>query len=269
MCNAFNHSYDCQCGFGGEDYVQKIKHPEFYSKNKNILQYFNPQANLTNPKKDSLVIPNAKCPICGERVYFYRSPNDGRVYFDELGPPWPKHPCTITEKQHTEIEVPKSIPKLLKESVNLNSAYTLYNIEKYWPTLHGPGMIILSSTESHQKIRCILNVKMEKLHNSIITLKPLKNGTSYHLSYAEISEDLTINFQNIITNNIPERFIYDGTNRSIRIGRFCRNENISFSYFMDLMFKDLGFTKSKIKSTDRIPEKLADFLTFYIFSIER
>jgi hypothetical protein len=27
-------------------------------------------------------------------VFFYRSPYDGRVFFDALGPPWPKHPCT-------------------------------------------------------------------------------------------------------------------------------------------------------------------------------
>ena len=34
------------------------------------------------------------CPVCGESVFFYRSPDDGRVFFDRLVPPWPKHPCT-------------------------------------------------------------------------------------------------------------------------------------------------------------------------------
>ena len=42
----------------------------------------------------SYVNPNAKCPVCGADVYFYQSPYGGRVFFDELGPPWPKHPCT-------------------------------------------------------------------------------------------------------------------------------------------------------------------------------
>jgi len=42
----------------------------------------------------SYVNPNAHCPVCGADVYFYQSPYGGRVYFDELGPPWPKHPCT-------------------------------------------------------------------------------------------------------------------------------------------------------------------------------
>lgn len=43
---------------------------------------------------DSYVDPNARCPVCGADVFFYRSPYGGRVFFDVLGPPWPKHPCT-------------------------------------------------------------------------------------------------------------------------------------------------------------------------------
>lgn len=38
--------------------------------------------------------PNAECPVCGQSVYFVQPENGGRVFFDELGPPWPKHPCT-------------------------------------------------------------------------------------------------------------------------------------------------------------------------------
>ncbi len=48
----------------------------------------------------SFVDPNACCPVCRDRVFFYRSPFDGRVFFDELGPPWPKHPCTDNSTQH-------------------------------------------------------------------------------------------------------------------------------------------------------------------------
>jgi hypothetical protein len=32
--------------------------------------------------------------MCGGAVYHYQSPDGGRVFFDELGPPWPKHGCT-------------------------------------------------------------------------------------------------------------------------------------------------------------------------------
>lgn len=39
------------------------------------------------------LVPNATCPVCGDRVFFYGNEHGSRVYFDELGPPWPKHPC--------------------------------------------------------------------------------------------------------------------------------------------------------------------------------
>lgn len=39
------------------------------------------------------VDPNARCPICGAAVFFYSNGFGSRVYFDALGPPWPKHPC--------------------------------------------------------------------------------------------------------------------------------------------------------------------------------
>jgi hypothetical protein len=39
-------------------------------------------------------VPNAACPVCGQAVYFYANEHGSRVYFNELGPPWPKHGCT-------------------------------------------------------------------------------------------------------------------------------------------------------------------------------
>ena len=42
----------------------------------------------------SYLNPNATCPACKKAVYFYQSPHGGRVYFDDVGWPWPKHECT-------------------------------------------------------------------------------------------------------------------------------------------------------------------------------
>ena len=44
------------------------------------------------------VNPNADCPVCGAPVFFYQNASGSRVFFDELGPPWPKHPCTDTSE---------------------------------------------------------------------------------------------------------------------------------------------------------------------------
>ena len=44
----------------------------------------------------SFVRPNAYCPHCKRKIFFFRSPFGGCKYFDALGPPWPKHACLDT-----------------------------------------------------------------------------------------------------------------------------------------------------------------------------
>lgn len=55
-----------------------------------------PELTTTRRVAACFVNPNATCPVCGERVFYYQNENGSRVFFDELGPPWPKHPCTDT-----------------------------------------------------------------------------------------------------------------------------------------------------------------------------
>ena len=52
----------------------------------------------------SFTVPNARCPVCRAPVFFYQSTSGGRVFFDELGPPWPKHPCTTLHRSPLPIE---------------------------------------------------------------------------------------------------------------------------------------------------------------------
>ena len=78
----WNHRREtCNCGFGGEGYD-----PRKVILDDSISIHFDYQ---------SFVNPRAKCPVCGDRVFFYRSPHGGAVYFDALGQPWPKHPCIV------------------------------------------------------------------------------------------------------------------------------------------------------------------------------
>lgn len=44
----------------------------------------------------NVTIPNARCPRCHDPVFFFMAANGGRVFFDSLGTPWPKHPCMIS-----------------------------------------------------------------------------------------------------------------------------------------------------------------------------
>jgi len=64
------------------------------SPSGHVPSSFWPSIAPTYRTSGSYTTPNATCPVCGAQVYFYRSPDDGRVFFDDLGPPWPKHPCT-------------------------------------------------------------------------------------------------------------------------------------------------------------------------------
>ena len=80
MCNAYNHATGCECGFGGETYYPK--------------HTVGDEIQFLHFGYDSFVNPRSKCPVCREPVFFYRSPNGGGVYFDALGHPWPKQPCT-------------------------------------------------------------------------------------------------------------------------------------------------------------------------------
>ena len=94
-----NHYPWCTCGWcsggshnsGGSD---TGSHP--YSLAKATLADFGVKSATA-----CYVNPNANCPVCGEQVYFYSNDYGSRVYFDELGPPWPKHGCTIQEKQRS------------------------------------------------------------------------------------------------------------------------------------------------------------------------
>ncbi len=46
-----------------------------------------------------ILYPNASCPVCGDRVWFFEASNGGRVFFDSLWPDWDKHPCTIQDRR--------------------------------------------------------------------------------------------------------------------------------------------------------------------------
>lgn len=52
--------------------------------------YWRPPSSLSY---DYFVNPHARCPRCGDPVFYYENENGSKVYFDHLGPPWPKHNC--------------------------------------------------------------------------------------------------------------------------------------------------------------------------------
>jgi hypothetical protein len=43
--------------------------------------------------------PNANCPVCGARVFYYQNEFGSRVFFNAPGAPWEKHGCTDSGKR--------------------------------------------------------------------------------------------------------------------------------------------------------------------------
>ena len=107
-CNGNNHSPDCNCGWGGDTGGGGWTQTSSKVISRTVSSPVPHVANglgwnrEQNPTLNTYTDPNAKCPVCGADVFFYQSPDDGRVFFDELGPPWPKHPCTDNESYSTQ-----------------------------------------------------------------------------------------------------------------------------------------------------------------------
>ncbi len=93
----YNHKPWCTCGWCFKSSTtscvpnKKVKPVTRVSKDLYKWDYSHIKKIETDK---SFVNPNAKCPVCKVPVFFYQSPYGGKVFFDELGPPWTKHPCT-------------------------------------------------------------------------------------------------------------------------------------------------------------------------------
>lgn len=108
-CNGYNHPPGCKCGWGG---VWHGNVPYGGGGGTPTVGGFSrgpapppatpfPRRVSADPLK-AITIPNASCPVCGQSVFYYENEHGSRVFFDALGPPWPKHPCTDNPRRRQE-----------------------------------------------------------------------------------------------------------------------------------------------------------------------
>ncbi|MBE1203688.1 hypothetical protein [Aminobacter carboxidus] len=74
------------------------------------------------------VNPNAKCPVCKETVFYYQNGRGSRVFFDDLGPPWPKHGCTDNPRLAVSPTSERPQPRLRGVRLELAEAATFIGI---------------------------------------------------------------------------------------------------------------------------------------------
>lgn len=111
-CNGNNHVPNCNCGWGG---VANFK--------------FSPARD-----KNGTFVLNAKCPVCSKPVFYYQNKHGSKVFFDSLGHPWPKHPCTISKKdeQQTGFASSKWVIKYLEEVEKSELFKNKYSVKHSW-----------------------------------------------------------------------------------------------------------------------------------------
>jgi hypothetical protein len=92
QCYAKNHPPGCQCGYNPH-YVDGNHTPSplhHYSKGQKLSK--TSAIGLVSYRSSSSRNHGTECKYCGKRVYYVEH-NEGKVFFDELGWPWPIHDC--------------------------------------------------------------------------------------------------------------------------------------------------------------------------------
>lgn len=97
----FNHYADCTCGWC-------VNYGRMSRSDRRLFESDMRRRDAVRELKQAsarsisgcYVNPNAKCPVCNAGVFFYANEHGSRVFFDNLGPPWPKHPCTDIPREY-------------------------------------------------------------------------------------------------------------------------------------------------------------------------
>lgn len=146
---------------------------------------------------EAFTVPNAQCPVCGDLVFYYEHASGSKVYFEELGPPWTKHPCTDNPQilLKTPILIKKNEAKSIVEKKEGSYSSTWktggWKPSKVHSTKEiaaGVGLpksleVILIVSNKEQMIKCIFN------HLSMKKLKLNNNSLKKALIQSQIVSD--------------------------------------------------------------------------------
>lgn len=124
----------------------------------------------------SYVNPNAHCPVCGEKVWFYQSPYGGRVFFDNLGWPWPKHRCTDNPQAQ------KSTVKLIAATYNkpfCTSRGESLDVCRLTELREETDSLFLKFSRVEEHVAFKTSVPIKLLKDRDITVKDLQSAPSF------------------------------------------------------------------------------------------
>jgi hypothetical protein len=97
-CFGKNHPPECNCGYNP---IYVNGNPSYNNKKLTTSYLKNNVVSSANVKFGNIALYSVsgksfetKCQYCGKAIFFVRH-NDGSVFFDSLGYPWPKHKCML------------------------------------------------------------------------------------------------------------------------------------------------------------------------------
>lgn len=169
-CNAWNHPPNCTCGWGGVFYGLGIKTERYYWQ-----------------VSDSYTNPNATCPRCRARVFYYESPFGGKVYFDHMGPPWPKHPCMDSHQARMQMESAtqqsQSAYKLQGPKIQIEDGWLPVYCSEVKSSTEQRGCIVFSLYETENRKHLFAEYTREMIDvRSPILIRRVKGEAHYEIS---------------------------------------------------------------------------------------
>lgn len=122
--------------------------------------------NVTKPYwqnwPNGYINSNATCPYCGASIYYFENHLGSKVWFDDLGPSWPKHECFYSENMSHEKVLENyrlCIPLLVKKRISRNGLIYLQLIN---PGANELFYVILSNFPSQVKSAFLYNFFLER-----------------------------------------------------------------------------------------------------------
>ncbi len=138
--------------------------------------------------------------MCQSNVFFYKSEHGGRVFFDDVGWPWPKHPCTDSKLLDHGKAVYAASRSASGGKTNWTREYTFFTLVSVYRegnTVH----LKLKETAKHifdlirallSKVEHIYTLSMDDLKRFDIHEVDLRAAPSFLIKKAEVGFDRPI-----------------------------------------------------------------------------
>jgi hypothetical protein len=215
----YNHYPSCQCGWcvaHGRTVDKAALRNEMARRTSADFLKRNGASRLGS---SCFVAPNATCPVCKASVYFYANSNGSRVFFDELGPPWPKHPCTDRPNVAARVAVHGARPErrkigLIKEIVGhawvLDRKRTPSLDRTESPNLDGWRLLLITEVKARGGKVQLSAEFVETIHQHRITLLADQGCHFYVGQFASLRRDVLSFFDEIAGERRDVGVTYEG-----------------------------------------------------------